>query len=261
MWIAMKLERNVFFWLLFGVLFFGSSCIPVKEMVLVKSSDEDGEVMDATIGVSNYLYKIKNGDELAIRLKDPEPTRILSPIGGGALNSNGTTGSPAIYKVDDNGNIKLPEIGWLEVGGLTLAEITSLITESVKGYILDANIHVSLENYYIKVLGQVKIPGLYKARTSEPNFFEALGLANGLTDYADRKDVQIIRNINSEVQVSYVDISNPEFFNSPYYYIYPGDVIVVNPIGAKKFENNMAITYALSALSTLAVVFNLFIRR
>lgn len=230
-------------------------------MVLVESSNDDGEAIDATIGISEYLYSVRKGDELAIRLKDPEPTRITSPIAGGVLSSGNTTGNPAIYKVNKEGKIKLPEIGWLSVEGLTVSEITSLITDEVKGYILDANISVTLENYYVKVLGQVNVPGLYKIRTNQPNMFEALGLANGLTDYADRKEVQLIRTTDSEVNVSYVDISSAEFFNSPYYYLYPGDVIVVNPIGAKKYENNMAITYLLSGISTLAVILNVISRR
>ena len=228
-------------------------------MVWVRSSDKGGNAQDATTSIPKYIYRIRQGDELSVRLKDDGTTGNVLPITGNVMAAGNAGNAPRIYAVDEKGQIKLPEIGLVSVEGLTLSEINTLVTEKALGYVPDANVHVSLENYFVKVLGQVKLPGVYEVRSLEPNFFEGIGLANGFTDYANRKEVQIVRTVGSDVQVSYVDITSPEFFNSLYYYLYPGDVIVVNPVGAKKFENNTTLTYALSGLSTLAIILNLIL--
>lgn len=258
MCIVMKLYKKKNISVILLAIFLASSCIPVKDMVLVRTTNQDGDAQDASLETSTYVYKIRSGDELLVRLKDPDVSGSVSPLNPIATGV-GSTSSAIPYKVNDDGTIILPEIGAVEVAGLTLVEINTLIADRAKGYIRQPNTHVALKNYFVKLLGQVKMPGIYQVQSLQPNFFEALALANGLTDYANRKEVQIIRSTGNNTDVTYIDITEPEFLSSPFYHIYPGDVIVINPIKVKRFENDVVVPYVLSAFSTLAVVLNVIL--
>jgi len=44
----------------------------------------------------------------------------------------------------------------------------------------------------------------------------------------------VIRNINGTTTKEYIDLTNAEFINSPYYYVKQNDVIYVSPNNTRK---------------------------
>ena len=134
------------------------------------------------------------------------------------------------------------------------------IERRLVGYITDPIVKVELESYPIKLLGEVNVPGLYEAQSNSPTLFEAIALAQGLSNYANRKEVQLIRTSGEQVNVVYFDITDPDVIESEYYFMHPGDVLVFNPVKAKRFEDRTT-TYALSAVSSLVVILNILISR
>ncbi len=58
---------------------------------------------------------------------------------------------------------------------------------------------------------------------------QALGYAGDLTINGKRDDVLITREVNGERQVTHIDLTSAEFMKSPYYFVKPNDVIIINP--------------------------------
>lgn len=244
--------------LVLGFLF--SSCIPIKEMIFVEKQNADGEPMAYTSARQEYVYKLRARDVVDIQLTETVSMGEQFQLSGSLPTTNASGGARGrSYIINDDGNVTLPELGAVHVEGLSLIEARLEIEKRTEGYIAHPIVKVQLNSYVVKVLGEVNLPGAYQVRTDEPTLFEVIGLANGLTNYAKRKEVQIIRSTGTEMEIEYVDITDPEFLNSRFYYVHPGDVIAFKPLPAKRFSDNSA-TYALSLLSTLAVLFNVLTR-
>jgi polysaccharide biosynthesis/export protein len=68
---------------------------------------------------------------------------------------------------------------------------------------------------------------------NQVTIMEAIANAGGINDYGDREKVQIIRQYPQGEEVHEVDVTDINIMKSPYYYIQPNDMIVVNPLPRK----------------------------
>lgn len=87
-------------------------------------------------------------------------------------------------RVSGNGMITFPLIGSVEVGGLTVSQISRKIASLLAdGYIIDPNVSVFIEEFRSKratIMGQVSKPGIYTL-SGPITFLELLSKAGGLS--------------------------------------------------------------------------------
>lgn len=105
--------------------------------------------------------------------------------------------------VRPDGGISFPLVGDLRVANLTPAEVEGQITESISKFIPDAVVTVSVEKVMglrIYVNGKVRSPGQFLVGRYV-DVLQALTLAGGLTPFADRKNIKILRRINGRETV------------------------------------------------------------
>ena len=123
------------------------------------------------------------------------------------------------YIIDPDGYLNLPEIDNFYVKDKTLKELKRELNLIYQDYIIDPNINISITSFRpvnIYISGEVNTPGLYQIpyefnnlitnsasnvnkRIKTPKLFDALKLVNGITNYADVTNLEIIR-INSKEQ-------------------------------------------------------------
>ncbi|MEQ8910219.1 MAG: polysaccharide biosynthesis/export family protein [Vicingaceae bacterium] len=241
-----------------------TSCIPTKKVVYLENFD--GEEMEQ-YEAQNWEYKIQPGDRFYIKVQDPMKGLKLGTNEVSIEDSKGSTQNliqqtPSVhdYQVQDNGKIILPVIGEVEAANKTRNEFHQEIVESCKGFISNPTVKVYMTNYNVTLLGEFNTPGFYQLITNQPTFFDAVGLGNDLTDFADRKRVKLIRKIDGKVKVYYLDVTDPAFVNSPYYYVQPNDVIHVMPLKVKKFSSDNALPLLLSGLTVIVTLANILSR-
>ena len=58
---------------------------------------------------------------------------------------------------------------------------------------------------------------------------QALGYAGDLTINGKRDDILITREIDGVRKVAHINLTSSEFMKSPYYFVKPNDLIIVNP--------------------------------
>jgi polysaccharide export outer membrane protein len=88
---------------------------------------------------------------------------------------------------------------------------------------------VRLINAKVTVLGEVNQPGTYNFTEQNITLMQALGYAGDLTINGKRNDILLTREINGTRVVTHIDLTSANFMNSPYYFVKPNDLIVVNP--------------------------------
>lgn len=112
------------------------------------------------------------------------------------------------------------------------------------------------------VLGEVTKTGTFVIPDGQSmNILGVLGMAGDLTIYGQRKNVLVIRNIDGVTTKEYIDLTNAEFINSPYYYVKQNDVIYVSPNITRKNSSaygpqaGILISIASVAVGLLALLF------
>ena len=90
---------------------------------------------------------------------------------------------------------------------------------------------------------------------NQVTLMEAIANAGGIEEFGDRKNVKIIRQYPQGEEVHTVDVTQITVLNSPYYYIQPHDIIVVNPLPRKALglgTTGLEVFRTVASLVTLA---------
>jgi len=107
--------------------------------------------------------------------------------------------------VRPDGKIALPLLNEVTAAGLTPGQLRERLTEESRRYVEDANIIVvvmQINSRRVFITGEVNKPGPYNL-AGPTTVLQLIAMAGGLRDYANGKNILIMRNENSR-QVSMV---------------------------------------------------------
>ena len=157
-------------------------------------------------------YRLAAGDKLRIEVyKDAQLSQSL--------------------QVRPDGKITLPLLGDVAAAGRTSIELRDAIATSLKEYIREPVVTVIVVEttpQVVYVTGEVNKPG--PVTLSGPlTILQALAMAGGFTDFADRKDVQILRNGPSgpeRLAFNYKNAIEKDSRHAPLL-LQPGDTVIV----------------------------------
>jgi polysaccharide export outer membrane protein len=139
------------------------------------------------------------------------------------------------YEVSETLTIEFPQLGTLSVQDQTSFQLATLIKQrlELEGHLIKPTVNVRLLNAKFTVLGEVVRPGTYNFTESKLNLLQAIGLAGDLTINGQRKNIKLIREINNERSIFHIDLTASDWMNSNSYYIYPNDIIIIDPNNTK----------------------------
>jgi polysaccharide biosynthesis/export protein len=213
------------------------SCTPQSRLTYIQDPGSLGEELN----VRAEQYTLKPGDILHVRVmsNDPQANEIFNlDDRRPASNRADVAGDQQMFlyghTINSRGEIQLPVIGNLSVGGLNLDEAHAMIKEMADEYIVDATVSVKIVNFSVTVLGEVRRPGNFYVYDHDFTVMDAIGLAGDLTDYGNRK-VHIVRRTDDGLKFSRLDITDRNSMASELYYMQPNDMIYVEPLIAKRF--------------------------
>lgn len=210
--------------------------------------------------------RIQKGDLVGITVysDNPEATAIFNQqmntslatdaTAGSGISGAGTTSMPG-YLVDGNGNIRFQILGELPVAGLTRAELEALLKEKLAGkYLSNPYFNIRFMNYKFTVLGEVGKKGVYSIPGETINILEALGMAGDITLYGLKDSIMVVRETNGKRSIGYLNVSNPEVFLSPYYYLQQNDVVIVKTNPRKPDISESAASRNLARAATITSI-------
>lgn len=263
----MKSALQVLF-LFFAICF--SSCISTKQLTYLQ---EDTTKVDSLIPIQKKQdpYRLQVNDLLSIRVKalDQETVGIFNPVSDANLNA---TGEEKLYNdgfvVDPHGNIRIPSLGEIAVLGLTVEEVREHIEKKLlQDYFkAEANIFVTVKLAGIRytINGEISSPGSNIIYRDQISIMEAIANSGDITITGDRENVVIIRQYPLGQKVHHIDLTTIDAMNSPYYYIQPNDLILINPLPQKSIgvgtTGLQSFTTILTVITALTTAILLFIR-
>lgn len=235
-----------------AVLMMFGSCGSRKSMVYLQPDSTQINTL-----YEQHIPKIQSSDILTIVVTaaDPRvtaPFNPLSSISAGNVTQATDLALRPTYTVDDQGDIMLPMLGRVHVGGLTRVEAIEKIRVELGQYIKDPGVNINFNNFRVSVLGEVARPGSFIMPTERITVLEALGMAGDLTIRGVRENVMLIREIDGNKTIHRLDLTQQNTINSPYYYLAQNDVIYVEPnkaqINNSKLGNNTNIIISIAGL-------------
>jgi polysaccharide export outer membrane protein len=148
-----------------------AACGPQRPYVWVHELPPDA----ANIGVPGD-YVVRVGDVINVRVLDHDTVSTK-------------------VRVRTDGRIAMPMLGDIDVAGRRPSTLRGELEGRLKDYIVAPSVTVNIEEQQpvqVTVLGEVTRPGIITL-TPGANIAQALATAGGLTEYADRDDIYIIR--------------------------------------------------------------------
>ena len=240
------MKKSVHIFLLLLGMAVLTSCTTTKKMSYFQNIDK----VDLTQPTSLYDAKVMPKDMLTITVSTTtpaaaQPFNLVTPTSQTALQT---------YLVDNDGKINFPIVGEVKIGGLTKTEAEQLITKEISPYINAAEkpvVTVRMSSFSISVLGEVNQPGTFTVSREKINVLEALSRAGDLTIYGLRKNVTLIReDSEGSKRFYYLDLTDANIVNSPYYYLQQNDILYVQPNKIKAQSSSIGASTSLWLSST-----------
>jgi polysaccharide export outer membrane protein len=133
--------------------------------------------------------------------------------------------------VRPDGRITLPLINDVQASGFTPEQLRDRITERAKDFMDDPNLTVAVKainSRKVFITGQIAHPGSYSL-TVPTTVVQLISIAGGLTEFADAKNVVVLRTQNGKQEsyrVNYKDLEKQQKV-SQNIRLQPSDTIIV----------------------------------
>lgn len=258
-----------FFLIVAGALFFLGACVPNRKYVYLQKDDVNKKDLPTDTVLREYNlhfdeYRIQPLDLLFIRVESITPEDYdfinrLDPSPDNLAGSSSNIGLTRGYLVDTNGEVEYPVLGKVLVNGLTVFEAQDKLAKAFEQYLTMPVVRVRLLNFRFTILGEVSGEKQVVSTNTRVTFMEAIGLAGGLTELADRSKVKVLRQVGDKTEVFYVNLLEEEFVTSNKYYVQQNDIIIVPSLRQRPFRRYFGSNMALfvSTVSTVLLVINL----
>ena len=204
----------------------------------VRAKGDDDEDDDAALGIPDVpgrgsagLRADAGGGHNAYG-REHEADRRLSDRAEDVLDI-AVWNNPAMSRttpVRPDGMISLPLLNDIQAAGLTPMQLRNSIATKLTEYLPNPEVSVivrEVNHFKISVLGEVKKPGRYDFK-GQATVLEAIATAGGLSDFAARSKITILRNENGtskRIPVNYNKIVSAAEGSDVR--LRPGDVVLV----------------------------------
>lgn len=203
-------------------------------MQAAQNDSDVKQTFSTRVDAAQFEYKIRPHDRLAMTTyRRPE----LSTAVGGNLNANGSLG-PSIL-VNARGEIRLPLIQTVQIGGLTQSEAQLKIEQALGEYLKHPSIQLEVLNKRAFVLGEVNHPGPIELQNEQLPLLQLLAIAGDLTTSADRRSIVVMKNEENMVVTKIVSLTDSDSIRAANQMIQPNDIVYVVPRGISLFNTRV----------------------
>ncbi len=255
----LELNRYTFFYSLITLLIL-SGCKVYKQDIMFRT--EEGAGLSSQVASIERDYIIKVDDRLSVNLFANGGEQLIDPNFESVTNSSNNNQIQQLrertfYLIQVDGTIKLPQIGDVEVRGLTLDQAEEIIEERYKEFYKNPFVKLQFLNKRVVVLGQQNM--VVPLENQNTNLLEVISLAGGIPIGSKAQQVKIIRGDLQNPKIYVVDLSTIDGMKSSIMDVEDGDVIYIEPWRRTWQEGVRDISPIVGLTSSLTTLVFLFI--
>ena len=257
-----KLSQLLF--LLIGLLFF-NSCKMYNSNIILKT---EKETLDWKQTYQKVIveYPISIGDKIQFSVFTNSGENIIEPSGklvkvetSTSSSTSTTTESPGgiSYEVLENGTCHFPLIGRINVVGLKISQIDSLLAQKYETYYNEVYIISKVINRKVVVING--ITGHLIPFRPNMNLFEVIALGGGLSNTAKAYNIRIVRGDLNKPEITVVNLATVKSMKETIVNIMPYDIIYIEPVRkpvTESISDNMVFLNITQLLFTFYIIFN-----
>lgn len=224
-----------------------SGCTSRKRQMFETQSPQTHVLNDHHQLANPYVsYKIRAHDRLSI---------IFFEYPELSTKNKNLSESDVGIEVHSDGTIMMPLLGKVKVSGMSKEEISDMLYARYDAYLEKPALRVEVLNQKIYVLGEVKNPGsidMIKERSITP--LKAIAERGGLTDFAQRDVVKVVRGTRENYQIFHMDLTDMRSIEQYNVSLQPDDIVYVGHNSIKDF--NLPLSGADATLSWINTLFS-----
>lgn len=256
--------RKYLFLILLTPLF---SC-KLNPSIMFKTGKDYPYKVDQTIG--NIEYRLAPNDILGFSVFTNDGFKLIdltTGIGAGTgtgLNASAgsNSGNSVQFKVDIEGQVKLPIIGKVKITDLTIREAEKLLEDKYTVYYNKPFVMLNVLNRRVMVFTGTGGSGTVVTLENEnTTLIEALALAGGITVTGKANVIKLIRGDSRNPQVHLIDLSTVEGMTQSNMLLQANDIIYVEPV--KRVSQNILAEVApiVGIITSLLLLYEIVINK
>ncbi|RMG59349.1 MAG: polysaccharide export protein [Bacteroidetes bacterium] len=240
--------------LLLSLLLWFSACTPAWLFQEKEGMGQPNPDLDLPL----YEPVLRPHDKVTLSIWGHEDLGVGSTFAG--YSSNESYGKYLTLSAE--GSLSLPLIGTVELAGLTQKAAQDSLAAAFGTYLREPIVYLRVLSWRITLMGEVGTPGNYSLDETRHDLISALGLAGGLTTYADQSRIQVLRrDARGESRALYFDLRERETLDTRDLRLYPDDIIYVPERRAKQFDRfSASLVPVVGLIGSAALLVSIFRR-
>jgi polysaccharide export outer membrane protein len=245
---------------LFFILLTGQSCISNKRITYLQNLPGNPEIgLDEYIPYAevDYKYILQPFDIVNIDFASSNEELIVAfeyqgsraarggGGGGGASDIFYFTG----YSIDQQGFIELPQLGKIQIAGLTEEEAQVKVQDAINEFFKEeVFVKLRIGGIRFTALGEFSNSGTQVILKNRATIFDALAVAGESNILAKKNKLFIIRQYDKGTKIHQINLNDRQLLASPFYFIQPNDILYLEPMKIRQFGNAENLTASLGLI-------------
>lgn len=177
----------------------------------------------------NSESSIQKGDRLSFIFSTNKGEKwVLNAGGVDSDKKTGTTGSLSLdYLVGEDGSVKFPVLGLVNLEGLTIKEAENLLESKLSGLYQDPMVQLRITNQRAIVFSG-KSKGQVVTLQNNTTLIEVIAMAGGIQEFGKSNKVKIIRESKGVKTVYQIDLAQIESVDNSSILIKNKDIILID---------------------------------
>lgn len=250
------------------ILLLFTACNSYKQHILLQTNAErlPKNLVQAAAGLERIEknYVIQKNDFIEVRLYSNKGENLIDmniPKPGaiaGTANMQGQIQPPPRFMVEDDGSVRLPQVGTIRLAGYQLRQADSLLEAAYNNFYIDPFVNVRFVSKRVVVLGAT-LNQVVPLANENMNLFEVLALCGGIGSNGKAHNIRLVRGDLRDPEVHIIDLSTVEGMTKANLVVQPNDIIYIEPIRRPLRDVTADISPVLSLAGTLVSVVSLIL--
>lgn len=245
-----------------ALLFITSACNINKDLLFKTPM---GYEYDIPPEVMDLEYRIQPYDLLNFRLYSNSGFLLIDLTSGGS--GSGTPNNQAMmrnaqniirYRVEVDGEVKLPTIGYTNLKGMTVREAELYLEEIYSEFYVDPFAMIEITNNRVIVMpGSGGDAAVITLANNNMTVMEVLAMAGGVAERGNSSKIKLIRQSDEGRKVYLIDLSKVGGVDDGDIIVQANDIIYVEPVPQLVAEALRDVTPLVALITTMLVLVNL----
>ncbi|WP_198514329.1 polysaccharide biosynthesis/export family protein [Algoriphagus formosus] len=243
-----------------------SSCISNKRITYLQNLPGNPEIgLDEFIPFADveYEYILQPFDIVSIDFasSDEELVKAFEYQGSRAMRGGGGGGGGGAsdifyftgYSIDKNGEIELPQLGKVQIAGLTEEVAQKKVQEAINSYFKEqVFVKLRIGGIRFTALGEFSNSGTQIILKNRATIFDALAVAGESNILAKKNKMFLIRQYDGGMKIHQVNLNDRQLLTSEYFFIQPNDILYLEPMKIRQFGNADNLSASLGLIISVA---------